>query len=64
MSEKPKRLWKVDCPLCETTLNLDVDEFKVTSTDQGAEFIRQPLFVCGKCGTYCRVRLSKEKKDV
>jgi hypothetical protein len=63
-SEEAKRTWKVDCLVCETTVDLDVSDYKIISTDQCAEFIQKPLFVCCKCGTNCRITLQQEKKNV
>ena len=56
-----RKLWNIWCPTCNTTLSMDTSEFVVTSTDQGARFIRKPTFVCDKCGNNCHVELEKEK---
>ena len=55
--EKPKKIWRVECMMCETTLDLDAGEYKIISTDQCAEFIQQPSFICGKCRSVCVVGL-------
>lgn len=52
-----KRVWAVNCLICETTVDLDIGDFKIISTDQGAEFIRVPRFICGKCKSECTVEL-------
>jgi len=53
-------LWKVWCPTCDTTLAMKL-EHPITSTDQGARFIRKPAFVCEKCGNNCDVKLENKK---
>lgn len=54
---KDSRVWVVKCIPCGTAVHLDIGEFRIISTDQGAEFIRKPAFVCGKCGSNCAVFL-------
>jgi len=58
-TEKRTRVWAIQCLTCETTLDLPTDDFRIISTDQGAEFIRKPVFVCGKCNNECFVRLDR-----
>ena len=58
--EKSKRFWLVSCLMCRTTVQLDIDDFRIVSTDQGAEFIRQPHFICGKCKSVCTSELIEE----
>ncbi len=62
VEEKIKYVWAVKCMICETTVDLPLDEFMVTSTDQCAEFIRTPHFTCGKCHSACLVELQEAKK--
>lgn len=61
---KTKRFWSIECLTCETTLDLKASDFSIISTDQGAEFIRKPTFVCGKCGNKCYIKLVSRETDV
>ena len=54
---KTRRFWKVDCLMCETHVCLDIGDYSIISTDQGAGFIRKPNFICGKCRSVCTVEL-------
>jgi len=57
MNDK-KKFWRVDCLMCETTL--DIEAVIVFSTDQAAGFIKEPKFICGKCSSVCTVELREE----
>lgn len=59
--EKTKQTWLVECMMCETTLELETSEYKIISTDQAAEFIHKPDFICGKCRSVCVVTLQNWK---
>jgi len=59
-SRAETRIWSVECHTCETSLGLNIDEFRIVSTDQGAEFIRKPVFVCGKCKNECHITLREQ----
>ena len=52
-----KKFWSVQCIVCNTTVDLYIGDYRIISTDQGAEFIRVPKFICGKCGSDCYVKL-------
>ena len=60
--EEEKRYWKVECMMCETHVCLDIDEFRIISTDQGAVFIKKPDFICGECKSVCVVKLHEIEK--
>lgn len=63
--KKTKQVWRVDCMMCETTVNLDVtvDGFRIISTDQGAEFLIKPYIICGKCQSVCVVKLAEVEDE-
>ena len=48
-------VWHVECMMCDTAVDIDAEA--IISTDQGAEFIRKPDFICGKCSSVCTVSL-------
>lgn len=60
VKKETKRFWAVRCMMCETMVDLPLDDFRIISTDQGAEFIRKPDFICGKCRSVCMVDLKEE----
>ena len=41
--------------MCETHVHVDADS--IISTDQAAEFIPEPKYICGKCQSACVVEL-------
>ena len=59
---KENRVWRVECMMCETTVDLPIGEYRIISTDQAAEFLRVPTFICGKCQSECPVTLVKLKR--
>ena len=59
-SEKPsevEKYWEVKCLMCQTHVCLDIGDYRIFSTDQAAEFIRVPEYICGKCKSVCKVEL-------
>lgn len=54
-----KHYWQVDCLVCETHVYLAAHDYGIVSTAQGAEFIRKPTFICGKCGSVSTVELGE-----
>lgn len=60
--KKVKRLWHVDCLMCGTTVNMEAET--ITSTNQGAVFIKRPDIICGECTSVCVVSLVREEKEV
>lgn len=58
--EKAKFIWRIECMMCETTVHIDAE--KIISTDQAAEFIKEPKYTCGKCRSVCVVRLVEKEQ--
>lgn len=59
--EEEKRVWAIDCTVCRTTVDLPINDFKIISTDNCAEFLKMPVVICGKCQSTCEVRLTTRK---
>ena len=58
--KKMKRYWAVSCMICEATVDLDIGDYRIISTDQCAEFIQVPKFQCGVCQSACVVELTEK----
>lgn len=55
---KKEVFWLVRCLMCQTSVCLGIGDFRIISTDQAAEFIKVPSFICGKCKSVCQVKLT------
>ena len=51
-----EKKWNIRCHLCKVSVELGVEQ--VYSTDQGAEFLKKPTYICGKCRSDCTVKLA------
>lgn len=49
--EERKEVWWIECTVCKTGAHVDIE--KIIVTDQGAEFLREPRYLCGKCNSLC-----------
>lgn len=52
---------KIECFMCNVHVNIPLSEMRIISTDQGIGFIRNPQWICEKCGSVCTVTIPRSQ---